>query len=192
MITGEERFLFKNQDLGFSVLDFWRFAYSEIKSDPRDDIAEFLVSKALGVDEAYNRKNWTVFDILYPGDGTHLPNGYRIEVKSTGYYQTWRTDGKVSQHRAFSIRKSQDANGIVARHSDVYVFCLLNGYTSDDTNPLNVESWDFYIVATNRINSVCAENKSITLSRVKKLSQTFTYTQIKGEVDRILNIEPEQ
>lgn len=189
MFTGKDRFVAGTCDLGFSVLDFWQYAYSELNSDPRYDIAEYLVSIALELTEAYNRKNWTLFDILYPRNQKTIPDGYRIEVKCTGYYQTWRTDGKVSQQRAFSIRKVHDENGVLSRHSDVYVFCLLNGNTREEANPLDVDNWAFYMISTHRINEECGENKSISLQRIKHMSPEFTYAQIKREIDRIVDLE---
>ena len=83
--TGQEQFTNHGSPIGVSVLDFWRFSYSELNSDPRDDIAEYLVSLALGITEPYNKRDWTLFDIDY--------NGRPIEVKSTSYFQTWRKDG---------------------------------------------------------------------------------------------------
>ena len=61
-------------------------------------IAEFLVAKALGLEIPQNCHGWTLWDILY--------KGYRIEIKSTAYYHSWRNDGKVSNRRCFGITKA--------------------------------------------------------------------------------------
>ena len=108
-------------------------------------------------------------------------------MKSTSYYQTWRKDGKVSQRRNFSIRRSQDENKVIDRHSIAYVFCVLNGETREEANALHLENWDFYVVPTAIINEKCGENKSISLNRVKVLSRKCAYSEIKEEIDRIID-----
>lgn len=180
MKTGQEQFTNHGSPIGVSVLDFWRFSYSELNSDPRDDIAEYLVSLALGIAEPYNKRNWTLFDIDY--------GGRPIEVKSTGYFQTWRKDGNVSLNRSFSIRESK-ANGEVEakRHSDVYVFCILNGNTETKSNPLELEKWDFYVVPTSVINAKCGHNKTISLERIKNLGYAkIPYANLKKAIDAAL------
>ena len=47
-MTGKERFIFQENELEFSYLDFWKFHFSNIY-DLQDKIAEFIVAKALGV-----------------------------------------------------------------------------------------------------------------------------------------------
>jgi len=172
----QEKFLMNNKSVGLTVLDFWEYAYSDLNSDPRDDIAEFLVSNALGIKESTNRQSWTLYDVDY--------KGVRIEVKSTGYYQTWREEGDVSSHRGFSIRKSTDVKtSIKERHNDIYVFCLLNGVTREEANPLVLENWDFYVIPTSVINSKCGENDSISLNRIKKLGyEKVTYNKLREEI----------
>ena len=61
----EETFFENGITTDITVLDFWRFAYSDLNADPRDDVAEFLVSRALGLKMATNRQDWTLFDIMY-------------------------------------------------------------------------------------------------------------------------------
>ena len=48
----EEIFLFKGEEQ-FSVLDFWRYAYSQLDS-LADILAEFFVARALGIEKAEN------------------------------------------------------------------------------------------------------------------------------------------
>ena len=58
--VGNEKFICNGSELDITVLDFWRFTYSDLNSDPRDYLAEFLVSKALGIDTPYNKEAWTL------------------------------------------------------------------------------------------------------------------------------------
>ena len=178
--TGSEKFVSNGKELDITVLDFWRFSYSDLNSDPRDYLAEFLVSKALGINIPYNKEAWTLFDILY--------NNTRIEVKCTGYYQTWRTDGKVCGNRCFSIKPAHDnVKNTFERQNDIYVFCLLLGNTREEANPLNLNNWEFYIVPTSVINEKCKDGKSISLNRIKKLGyNALSYSDIKNEIDAII------
>ena len=110
-----DEFSINGKGIGLTVLDFWQYAYSDLNADPRDVIAEFLVSNALGIKESMNRQDWTLYDIDY--------KGVRVEVKCTGYYQTWRGDGNVSERRSFSIRKAKDRHtDKCERHNDIYVW----------------------------------------------------------------------
>lgn len=178
--TGQEAFTENGMGIGVSVLDFWRFSYSELNSDPRDDIAEYLVSLALDVTEPSNKADWTLFDIDY--------NGEPIEVKSTSYYQTWRKDGKTSENRTFSIRKATaPEESDPRRHSKIYVFCVLNGKTEEDSDPLKLENWDFFIVPTSVINEKCGNNKTISLSRIRSMGYSaMGFRQIREAVDAAL------
>ena len=65
-MNGKEKFAFENQELGFEMYDFWKFHFSNIY-DLQDKIAEFIVSKALGVDVAQNNEYWTLWDVSYRG-----------------------------------------------------------------------------------------------------------------------------
>lgn len=176
---GNESFTYNNNNIGITVIDFWRFAYSDLNSDPRDYLAEYIVSYALGINKPFNKEGWTLFDILY--------NEKRIEVKCTGYFQTWRTDEKTCKQRCFSIRPAHDnTKNTFERQNDVYVFCLLLGETREEANPLNLNNWEFYIVPTTLINEKCKTNKTISLNRIKKLGITATkYEDIKSKIDNI-------
>ena len=63
-MKGNEKFLFNNENLDFDFCDFWRFQYSNIYS-LHGEIAEFIVARALGVNEAQNSAYWTLWDITY-------------------------------------------------------------------------------------------------------------------------------
>ena len=63
-MTGKEKFIFENKDLDFDFSDFWRFHFSNIY-DLQYKIAEFIVSKALGIDKAQNDQYWTLWDVSY-------------------------------------------------------------------------------------------------------------------------------
>ena len=186
-----EEFTLGGEKLGFNLVDFWRFRYSNIY-DIQGAIAEFIVAKALGLDTASNTEYWTLWDINY--------RGMRIEVKETSYYHTWNKDGKVSSARSFGITKAnsryaESATGkledgkenVFERQNDIYVFCLNTGNTKEESNPLNLDNWEFYVIPTKIINLKCGNNKTISLNKVKKITSQVKYCDLKNVIDRIID-----
>lgn len=185
LLTGQEQFTLGGGSIGFSVLDFWAFQHSNIW-DVQEEIAEFIVAKALGQDKPYNKNGWTLWDMNY--------RGKRIEVKETGYYHSWRTDGKVSQQRTFGITKAysryKDNTSEFKRQNDIYVFCLNTGDTQETSNPLALENWRFWVVPTSKINRLCGDNKTISLGRVKRitgLKEGIGYGELRAAVDKVID-----
>lgn len=185
-MNGTEKFQFNDKDLDFGIIDFWKSKYSNIYN-MQDVIAEFIVEKALGIDEAQNTNYWTLYDILY--------RGYRIEIKETSYYHPWNENGKISNQRMFGISKanssyeSSEKENKFERQNDIYVFCLNTGTTKETSNPMNLNNWRFYIVPTSIINKECGDNKKISLERVRKLTKELSYEKIKETVDLIIEKE---
>lgn len=185
-MDGNELFEFNGQSTGYSIVDFWRFQYSNIYS-LHGEIAEFIIARALGISEAHNSAYWTLWDITY--------RNIKIEVKATAYYHLWNEGKAVSNQRMFSIAKANGSydpsvcgNEELCRQNDIYVFCLNTGTTQESSNPLNLNNWEFYIVPTSFLNEHCGDNKKISLGRIKSFGFTAkSYAQIKAEVDRLID-----
>ena len=185
LLSGQEPFTLNGESIGLSVLDFWRFQHSNIW-DVQAEVAEFIVAKALDQDEPYNKNGWTLWDINY--------RGKRIEVKETGYYHSWRTDGKVSQQRTFGITKAyskyKDHRSKYERQNDIYVFCLITGETQEASDPLVLDNWRFWVVPTWTLNRLCGNNKTISLGRVKGITgqeNGVGYGQLREVIDRVID-----
>lgn len=182
----KEKFVYNNKELGFDLLDFWEFHFSNIYT-MQDKIAEFIVAKALGVNSAQNSEYWTLWDVTY--------RNQRIEIKETSYYHTFNKDGKVSKQRGFGITMANGSydlknsgNSEFCRQNDIYIFCLNTGETKEESYPLDLSNWEFYIVPTSVINEKCGNNKTISLGRIKSLGYVAkNYMEIKKEVDKIIN-----
>lgn len=158
----------------FTVLDFWRFLYSDL-SNQHEVIAEYLVSRALEIEKPENVSSWTGYDLSY--------RAKRIEVKSTTYVHPWNKT-KVSKTRTFSIAPSSnyywygrsDIDGKAkARQNELYVFCLNTNQDIEKADPLSIDPWTFYVVPTFIINAMCERynnpnQKTISLGVVRKLS----------------------
>ena len=173
LYKGNETFKDGIQDLDFNVLDFWRYAYSNL-IDTESEIAEFLVGHALGLVCPTNKLEWASYDIKYEGT--------RIEVKETGYTHTWTR--KQSKIRRFDIKS---LNG--TRHCDIYVFCLVGQYGEDveSFDPLDLSIWKFFVVPRTVIDTNCGEEKTLSLEKLHSLGYSpIRYQEIKNTVDTLI------
>ena len=205
-LSGQEEFKLNGEKAGFNVLDFWRFQFSNL-ADMQGRVGEFLVAMALRKETSDNNNGWTLWDIDY--------RGLRIEVKTTAYYQPWRdsksfieqrwgnessipqndSEHNYSEHRNFGITKSKDPqDNEFKRMNDIYVFVINNGKTKEKANPLNLENWKFFVIPTSVINHECGDNKSIGISKVRKLFKKVSgsengvpFDELKLAVDRAIN-----
>ena len=187
----DDVFTFDGQPV-FSVLDYWRFQYCQLMNQ-QENIAEYLVAKALNINKAENVSSWTGYDLSYQGK--------RIEVKSSSYVHPWNKK-KVSEVRTFSISPSSnyywfgstDRNGkTVARQNELYVFCLNENRDIANANPLVLDDWIFYVIPTFIIDATCEKSgnpnqKTISLGVVKKLSGgSVKFDRLRDAVEEAMN-----
>lgn len=185
-MTGKEKFLYCGKELNFDISDLWRFHYSNIYS-LHGEIAEFIVARVLGITEAQNTAYWTLWDISY--------RNVRIEVKATAYFHLWNSNGKISQQRTFSIAAAngsydpqKSGNSDFCRQNDIYVFCLNNGETEESSYPLDMDNWEFYVVPTAFLNEYCANNKTISLGRIRSFGfASISYGNLKAAIDKVID-----
>ena len=177
--TGDETFRRHDKPVPVTLLDFWRWSGSDLVNNAlRGKIAEFIVAQALGL-SATPRIEWEAYDLL-------SSSGTRIEVKSAAYLQSW-SHKKLSTIR-FSIppTMSWDASinryaTNVERQSDVYIFCLLSHLDKLTIDPLNIDQWEFYRLATNQLNQACPTQKSISLQRLIRIgAEKLSYELLKS------------
>ena len=181
-INENTSFVDECESLGLTMLDFWKYQFSNIY-DMQEYIAEFIVGKSLGIDEPTNRDGWTLWDIEY--------SGKYIEIKETSYYHSWQdkyAGGRISNQRTFSIQPAysdyKNPNSELKRQSDIYVFCLNTGTNAEESNPLEMANWEFYVVPTDVINEYCnPTQKSISLGKVRKLAPPTKYKDLKDVID---------
>lgn len=176
--TGEEPLLFSKEQTGFTVLDFWRWSFSDLLDNVlRGSFCEFVVGAALGVDLSDGRTNWSPWDITFPYSWEDTAGSHeiiRVEVKNSSFLQSWN-EGKLSKI-SFGIAPkevSDPAQGIIGekkRQSDVYVFCHYKAKDKATADPLVLDDWDFYVVSTKVLDEKCAEQKSIGLASLQSLS----------------------
>lgn len=168
-----------------SVLeDFWRWAYSDlIGNTERGVLAEYLVACALGI-EKESRISWRKYDLL-------TKEGIRVEVKSSGYLQTW--EQKKLSNISFGIRETlgwneNDNSYDSERHrqSDVYVFCVHKHTKQESVNPLDISQWEFYLISTQMLNKKAKNQKSISLSALIKIgAEKCSFDDLKANIGKI-------
>ena len=185
LLCGHEEFKQGDKSLGFNVMDYWRFQYSNL-IDNLGCVAEFLVARALKKAEPDNCNGWTLYDLSY--------RDIRIEVKATSYWQSWKKSQIISEQRVFSIRGShieyQNTNTAIERQNDIYIFCVDEGRDAISANPLNVDNWTFYIVPTTVINKEYGDKKTLSLKTLQKLNgynEGLKWNKIKVTVDTIID-----
>lgn len=110
--------------------------------------------------------DWESYDLLW--------GKKKIEVKCSAYLQSWYPKNQPDKYSKiiFSISPAYDWIPDEARydydnhkrHSNVYVFCHYKSKERDPENPLNLNNWDFYVLATYKIDAVFGTQRSISLS----------------------------
>lgn len=181
--TGDERLNNNGQRLDHSLLDFWRWNSSDLLSNTtRGRFAEFIVASATNVDLKQVRDEWGAYDLI-------TREGIKIEVKSSAYVQSWaqKSPSKIS----FGIKPAFPWNEethkrieIATRSANVYVFCLLHHDNKQTCDPLNLNHWEFYVLATEEVNDYKRSQHSITINSLRALTDPVDYSLLNEEVIR--------
>lgn len=180
--TGNEAITDKGYEIGLNLLDFWQWSFSDIVNNTtRGVLAEFIVASALGIQKDKVRRDWTDYDLI-------TEEGITIEVKSAAYIQSWHQ--KDYSKISFGIAPSrswnpdgEDEKGEPKRSADLYVFCLLKEKNQEKLNPLLLEQWEFYVVTTSILNKTHPNSRSISLKKLKQITDAVGFSEIKSEVN---------
>ena len=191
MYTGNEKFIFKDKDLGKTMLNFWSWAYSDlIRNVNRGAFAEFVVREAMNT-QCRNTPPRTDFRVSMDAYDLLSPDGIRVEVKSSAYIQAWESEHPARISFRIAPTKSLDSSGNYSadsqycRHSDVYVFCVWTAM-SREQNILDLSLWDFYVIATKTLDQKVPNQKTITFQSLlslqpRKVDYFGLYEAIRSE-----------
>ncbi len=169
-LLGDECFTYSGEDTELTVREFWSWYFSDLL-DIKTRVAEYLVSKALGMNEAYNTGYWTAQSIKY--------RERRLELRSAAYMKSIADiEPSVEHIRHIDIR---------VRENDVYVFCLLPGKTKEKANPLVLDNWKFYVIPTWYIRLECGSNGTITMAKVQRLVKQTEFKNLKADIDQAID-----
>jgi hypothetical protein len=133
----------------------------------RGILAEFLVAQALGCTDG-TRAEWDAYDLC-------TSSGVRVEVKTSGYVQTWPRRAESRPSFNIAAKRGWDAQSNTfaptsRRSADVYVFAMHAHRSRTTINPLDVSQWDFCVVPTAILDVQCGSQKTIGLVRLRDLS----------------------
>lgn len=174
LLSGQEHINFNGLPTGLTLLDFWKWQGSNLVDNSiRGILAEFLVTQILKC-EKQPRIEWDGFDCI-------TQEGIKIEVKTSAYIQSWgqhelsKIVFDVAPKKAWEA-KSNTYSSAPKRHADVYVFCVHSHTVQGTVDPLNLDQWDFYALATKRLNDVIKTQKSISFTA---LMERFSPTKLK-------------
>jgi hypothetical protein len=149
------------------VSKFWEWGFSDLRLNiVRGILAEFLVREAVG-DTQPERIAWDNFDVLMPSP-SH-PNGIRIEVKSSGYWQSWpqRDKSRIGFSGLTARTWKEDGSYSVEREirADVHVFAVHACTDPNDYRPLDVAQWDFYVLSADVVRNYAGRSMSFATLR---------------------------
>lgn len=165
-LTGQEPLIKPNGEKVGCLIDFWQWAYSDlIGNAERGGLAEYIVACALDVHNA-GRISWDRFDLV-------TNEGISVEVKTSGYLQTW--EQKTLSKLVFGIQptygwdaKTNTYDAKKRRQADIYVFCVHKHKDQATVDPLQISQWDFYLMPTTVLDKEFEEQKTATLSALIK------------------------
>jgi hypothetical protein len=167
VLSGEEPLHKDASPLDRTVGDFWRWSNSDLLSNAlRGCLAEYLVAIALGVDDK-PRREWAAWDLT-------SPDGIRVEVKSSAYVQSWfQRRPSIIQ---FGVGETAAWDPETAaygaerkRQADVYVFAVLFQPDRQLVDPLDLEHWQFLVVASADLNRHCGKQGKLGLARLRAI-----------------------
>ena len=150
---------------GVTVRDFWAWALGDLRlNSTRGMLAQFLVAKALG-DPRLRDDGWGNFDVL-------SPEGIKVEVKSSGYLQSW-TQRRLSRIVFSGLKaRSWDAETRYSAEpefrADVYVFAVHTCQDPSLYDPLDLNAWIFYVLPASVVREL--GQKTLSLARLVALA----------------------
>jgi hypothetical protein len=163
------------------VLDFWRWAFSDLRGNTeRGVLAEFLVALALGC-TATRRKPWDNHDVT-------TRSGLRVEVKASGYLQSWpqATHSQLRFERV--IARSWDANtnqlgDAPEVRADVFVFSVQTCKDPQRYDALDISQWEFYVVTAERVRG--CPYKSVSIAWVRRHADPVPFSKLAATIERV-------
>lgn len=170
-----------------TVGDFWSWAFSDLRSNTtRGVLAEFLVGWALGACREV-RAAWDNYDLL-------TPDGIRVEVKASGYLQSWvqKRPSRISFGRLTGRSWNVETGEFGAERglrADVYVFAIHTCSEPDRYDPLDLDAWRFLVLPRAEVEK--AGSRSISLTTLRRLGAEEVAISGLAEAVRVAGRENE-
>ena len=150
----------------------------------RGVVGEYWVANALDILHK-RRHGWETWDF-------ETENGIRIEVKTSGYLQSWHKPGQKPSNPVFGINavnvKEDPDRGLSAgryRPANVYVFCFHLSLDLSTLDPLDISQWEFYVLATRVLDAKRPNGKTIGLTPLKRLgAKKVVHSDLRDAITR--------
>jgi hypothetical protein len=139
-----------------SVRDFWVWSTSDLRENTiRGVLAEFFVARAVGAQGAL-RVGWDSHDVT-------TPSGVRVEVKSSGYLQSWpqRDVSSLRFSGLTGLSWDADTNQLSETRevrADVFVFAVQTCKEPEAYDALDLAQWDFYVASAEAVRAYGARS----------------------------------
>lgn len=190
--AGKEAFRTQGEGVDLTIFDYWRWAHSDLLDNAaRGILAEYLVAQAVNYTNE-PRHEWDSVDVL-------TESRIKVEVKSAAYAQSWKQckpsaiifdiaprlrkwNAKTNEYETYDTPK---------RTADAYVFCLLGGPCDRDPDPMDLDKWVFYVLATKTLTQEYPCQKTIGLNPLKSLVRCSTgrYATPYAELAQVIETE---
>lgn len=174
---------------GATVLEFWCWAFSNLCDDDiKGWFAEWLVGLLLGL-PLRPRISWANSDHI-------TPEGVRIEVKASAYWQSWKLVDEggtaklvesipVGKEPAIYFGGLRASDSVLPMtgpsqplyKSDLYIFAFQNERDPAQWSALDLTQWEFYALTRDQLATV--GTKSIGLSRLRKLCSPMSAADLR-------------
>ena len=168
-------------DGGATVLDFWKWAFSDVLLDTtRGKFAEFLVAWLIG-EGGHPPPTTTEYDV----EGK---NGMRIEVKSTAYRQSWLSTTDRNTAPTFSGFKRYryvDRRPVGKRDylADIYVLTLLAETDQGLVDPTDLAQWEFFVLSKKELRKASGDKGAISLTRVRAAVSSCRAQELASRIE---------
>jgi len=150
-------------------------------------LAEYIVACALGIQDT-ERISWGKYDLL-------TKDKIAVEVKTSGYIQTWEQESLSKL--IFGIQptygwdaRSNEYDTEKKRQADVYVFCVHKHTEQATIDPLLISQWEFYLMPTKLLNEKFGEQKTASLcSLIKEGAKKCEYDDLAERISELGKIQ---
>ncbi len=167
-----------------TVLDFWRWAMGDLQMNTaRGLLVEWLVAQALG-DRSPFRVEWGPYDVQ-AADGT------KVEIKATGLLQGWAmkkpstpqwTFGAVSASSVWAEDLGEYVPVDPQTRVHVWIFALHTATDQRRYDPLDVEAWQFRVMAHRRLLATGQKSARLSTLDQKWRLMPVAYSQLADAV----------
>jgi hypothetical protein len=180
---------------GASLLDFWRWAFSDLCDDDLKGIfAEWMVRVLLRLPaDGARRISWANSDII-------LPSRARIEVKASALWQSWKLwneDGRAKgaqpavidpQRIRFGDLQARTAvaaatpDSARSFKSDIYVFCMNTQTDPKLWDAWKLSDWEFYVMTKEQLSTLKI-GKSISLATLRRVNPAMSARELQAHMN---------